>query len=564
MKNKKINFNHRLVVIGIGLLASGSLTHAANFDSLDHTPSNFGSLEQATPDSTSGSDSVLNSLQQSQADNKKDRYVEVLNLLKQNKIDEAQSKISVLLKESPEEPQFYNLQALVDTFKKDTAAAQQSYQKAVDLDKSNLAAYLGLAKLALDAGDFPTASDHANKLLAINNKFTSAYMVLADIAYKQKNNAEVERLLQSGLQKIKGNVAQEIEFISMLGKFYVAQKQPEKLLALADDLVKHNTGNTQALALLAGAQIANTKPDLAEQTIRQIIKKDERDINHRLLLVKLMSSNPKNEADILQLLDETANIDTNNPQANVYKAAYLIKLKHTQEALALADKLEKQFPNLAIGKLLKADAYLSDKQLDKALENYKLVYKTEPNNNVLFTMADIMQSKGKTNEAIALLDAESAKNSKNDAIHFKLATLYQLQNNFSQAQIHYEAVLNHQADNALALNNLAWLYSQQNNPKSLELAKKAYGLAPDSGAIADTYGYILVKQGMAKDALPILEKATSIAPKDNDIQFHLAEAHAATDNKAKAIEILEMIMKSEQSFSEKAQAEALLTRLKTS
>ena len=122
--------------------------------------------------------------------------------------------------------------------------------------------------------------------------------------------------------------------------------------------------------------------------------------------------------------------------------------------------------------------------------------------------------------------------------------------------------LTEQPDNVLALNNLAFLYSQQNDPRALELAKKAYEKAPESAAILDTYGYILIKQGQPKEGLPILEKAASLAPKANDIQFHLAEAYVANDNTQKAIEILEPIVKAEQNFSEKKAAVSLLDKLK--
>ncbi|SJM89677.1 conserved exported hypothetical protein [Crenothrix polyspora] len=562
MKNKK-NQTSSLALMILGLLSSSSLSFAANFDSLDHSQSSFDNLEQSSPGSVAGKSSILNSLQQSAVDSKKDRYFAALNLLKQNKLDDAQSKIAELLKQSPNESQFHNLQALLETLKKNPAGVEQSYQKAIALDKNNLAALMGLAKLALDAGDLNKAKDYADKILILNDKLPSVYLLLADVAYKQKNNAEVERILQAGHEKVKGNLVQEVELVNTLGRFYVSQKQHEKLLALADDMVKRYNGDTRALSVLAGAQIVNTKLDLAEQTLQNIIKQDTGDIKPRLLLAKLISDKPEKEKEVLQLLDETAKIDVNNPQADTYKAAYFIKLKRHPEALVVAEKIEKQFPKLAIGKLLKGDVFLSDKQWDKAIEQYQNVYKMEPNTNVLFKIADIMQSQNKLPDAIALLDAESVKDNKNPALHFKLATLYQQQNNLIQAQLHYEAILNRQADNPLALNNLAWLYSQQNNPKSLELAKKAYTLAPDAAAITDTYGYILLKQGQTKEALSMLEKATASAPKDNDMQFHLAQAHVANDDKQKAIEILENIIKSEQAFSEKSAAEKLLSQLKT-
>ncbi|WP_394754022.1 tetratricopeptide repeat protein [Crenothrix sp.] len=562
MKNKKNKLSNNFALVMLGLLSSSSLSFAANFDALEQSQSSFDSLEQSLPENAAGKPSILNSLQQSEVDSKKDRYFAVLNLLKQNKLNEASTKIDALLKQSPNESQFHNLQALLEMLKKNPAGAQQSYQKAVDLDKSNLAAQLGLAKLALDAGELNKAKDYADKVLAVNNKLASVYLMLANIAYKQKNTAEVERILQDGHEKVKGNLDQEIELVNTLGRLYVLQKQPEKLLVLVDDMVKRHNGDTRALSVLAGAQIVNTQTDLAEQTLKQIIKQNKSDINHRLLLIKVISEKPEKEKEVLQILEETSKIDANNPQADVYKAAYFIKLKRNPEALAVAENIEKKFPKLAIGKLLKGDVFLSDKQWDKAVEQYQKVYKIEPNTQVLFKIADILQSQNKLPEAITLLDAESIKDNANPAIHFKLATLYQQQNNLSQAQLHYEAILNQQADNPLALNNLAWLYSQQNNPKSLELAKKAYALAPDAPAINDTYGYVLLKQGQTKEALNILEKATVAAPKDNDMQFHLAQAHVANDGKQKAIEILENITKSEQDFSEKSAAQKLLGQLK--
>ncbi len=177
-------------------------------------------------------------------------------------------------------------------------------------------------------------------------------------------------------------------------------------------------------------------------------------------------------------------------------------------------------------------------------------------------LADLLNAQGKQTDAIKLLNNALEKNNKNGAIHFKLATVYQQQNDNKQAEAHYNAILTEQPDNVLALNNLAFLYSQQNDPRALELAKKAYEKAPESAAILDTYGYILIKQGQPKEGLPILEKAASLAPKANDIQFHLAEAYVANDNTQKAIEILEPIVKAEQDFSEKKAAVSLLDKLK--
>ena len=262
------------------------------------------------------------------------------------------------------------------------------------------------------------------------------------------------------------------------------------------------------------------------------------------------------------MLDETALIAPDKPEALVFKAAYLIKLKRTPEALQLAEKIDKQFPKLILGKLLKGDVYLADKQLDKTIEQYQQAYKIQPNERVLFTLADLMIAQKKQPEAIKLLNDALEKDKKNLNIHFKLATTYQQQNDLKQAEAHYDAMLTEQSDNVIALNNLALLYFQKNDPRALALAKRAYEKAPESPAILDTYGYILIKQGQVKEGLPLLEKAATLAPKAGDIQFHLAEAYVANNNTPKAITLLEPLVKAEQDFAEKKAAVSLLDKLK--
>ena len=164
-------------------------------------------------------------------------------------------------------------------------------------------------------------------------------------------------------------------------------------------------------------------------------------------------------------------------------------------------------------------------------------------------------------DAIKLLNNALEKTPKDLVIHFKLATIYQQQNDSAQAEAHYDAMLIEQSDNILALNNLAIIYAQKNDPRALDLAKRAYDKAPESPAILDTYGHMLLKQNQASESLKLLEKAAVLAPKQNDIQLHLAEAYVSNNNSTKAIAILEPLVNSDVEFSEKKTAISLLESL---
>jgi predicted Zn-dependent protease len=101
----------------------------------------------------------------------------------------------------------------------------------------------------------------------------------------------------------------------------------------------------------------------------------------------------------------------------------------------------------------------------------------------------------------------------------------------------YSRLIELSPNNVVALNNLAWIYHEQNDDRAAELAGRAYELSPNNAAVADTYGWILFKAGKTEESLPILEKAHELQPDSQEIAMHLVEAYQAAgrDNEAKRI-----------------------------
>ena len=124
-----------------------------------------------------------------------------------------------------------------------------------------------------------------------------------------------------------------------------------------------------------------------------------------------------------------------------------------------------------------------------------------------------------------------------------------------------EQIVDKRPDHPSALNDLAWLYHETGRPGALEMAEKAYRLAPDSPAIQDTYGWILVQTGEVESGLVPLEKAAFNAPENLDIRYHLAAALAKAGDKDRAKEELSSILDSDKPFSQRAAALALYSKL---
>ena len=98
--------------------------------------------------------------------------------------------------------------------------------------------------------------------------------------------------------------------------------------------------------------------------------------------------------------------------------------------------------------------------------------------------------------------------------------------------------------------------------KARGLAEQAVAAAPRAPLIGDTLGWILLAQGEADKALTYLSAASLSAPKNPDIQYHLAVALNRLGRTADAQARLETLLGSGVTFSDRAEAEKLLQQLK--
>lgn len=98
-------------------------------------------------------------------------------------------------------------------------------------------------------------------------------------------------------KKNQGNAKQEITIANSLGKLYISQKQPEKILSLAEEIINRYPENSSAMLLLVNAQLINNQKKQAEQTLNKLVNIEKNDIQSRLILLSLLVDQPKKEKD---------------------------------------------------------------------------------------------------------------------------------------------------------------------------------------------------------------------------------------------------------------------------
>jgi Tfp pilus assembly protein PilF len=145
--------------------------------------------------------------------------------------------------------------------------------------------------------------------------------------------------------------------------------------------------------------------------------------------------------------------------------------------------------------------------------------------------------------------------------HLRLALVYEQRGDSAKAVERYRRVLSTDANNVLALNNLAYAIATGGSPKdALDLATRAYRLSP-TPVVADTLGWIHHLLGNDAAAAPLLERATHGLPASVEVLVHAAVVHAALQNPRQARSELDAATKLDPRVDSRPEVSALRARL---
>jgi tetratricopeptide (TPR) repeat protein len=231
--------------------------------------------------------------------------------------------------------------------------------------------------------------------------------------------------------------------------------------------------------------------------------------------------------------------------------------------LAKAKSFAKDNPGNPLYRILSAELYEKAGRQDDAVDQLEQAIKERPSADAAIRALSSLYSRtGDPKKAEAVLNTRLQADPKDVEIRSALASLYVDQKKYDDALAEYTRIVAERPGDASALNNLAWLYQQKGDlAQARGLAERAVAAAP-TPLIDDTLGWILLAQGESDKALKYLSAASISAPKNPDIQYHLAVVLERLGWRTDAQSILEAVLGSGMMFPDKAEAEKLLQQLK--
>ncbi len=194
----------------------------------------------------------------------------------------------------------------------------------------------------------------------------------------------------------------------------------------------------------------------------------------------------------------------------------------TEEAQRIVERIRSQSGGEEQARIM--HAYIQEQQGDfeSATRTLQELWQGQRNAAVADRLYQLHQRAG--TDATGLLTDWAQRYPRDPRPVTYLALAAQVDGRQQEAIRYYQQAIELAPNNALILNNLAWLYHEVGDDRAAELARRAVELAPNNPAILDTYGWVLVNTGSVHDGIRYLEQAAALAPEAEDIRKHLEHA----------------------------------------
>lgn len=443
----------------------------------------------------------------------------VLSQLRNKEYRKALESVKRLEAQQQGNPMVQNLKGGVLLMNRDTAGARASFEMALKFEPLYMPALNNLTQMDLKEKKPEQARLRLQAALGNDKKNADVMTALADLALTQSKAQEARTWLEQIVRDHPDNVEASLRLVT----FYARTNELSKALVLAQKLQATNPSNSNVLAMLAELQTRGGDKDGSLENWTKLAVLQPTSAELQLRIADACTA-VKDHDGAAKALNKALALRPDYPQAQVALTRLLISQQNWALALQTVRGFQKARGDGALGYKLEGDLLMAQKQMQPALALYQKAYDLQPSAPTLIPLYSALVQNGKTPEARARMRQWLDKHADDRTTRLYFANSLLAEKDFPASVAQFEQLLKLAPDHAVVMNNLAWLYQQQKDPRALGMAEQAHKAAPADPIILDTLGWILVGQGQLDRALPLLKQAAALAPANTDIRHHLGIA----------------------------------------
>jgi tetratricopeptide (TPR) repeat protein len=307
----------------------------------------------------------------------------------------------------------------------------------------------------------------------------------------------------------------------VLARAYVVRGDATKAIAAARDAMSTDARRGAFELAEVLAQLDHVEEAHQELERLRSTNAPEGEINRRLALLAF-DSGDMSEAE--QRFGELASSGEANDAATLFLADIAARAGHNDEALAGYRKLADS--SVAVAARSRAAALLIKKDHDAALALLDDYAKAHPDSEFEMTLAKarLLADNGEAEAGLTLLTTALERHPEHPSIQYERAVILERAGRVRESADVLEKLLVQRPDDPVLTNALGYTLADHSLelPRAETLIRRALLVSPDSPAVLDSLGWVRYRQGDAKGAVPMLQRAYSI-DHDSEIAAHWGE-----------------------------------------
>jgi tetratricopeptide (TPR) repeat protein len=452
------------------------------------------------------------------------------------------------------------------------------------------AALVEFEKISKDRPDDRTARTRLLQAYIEMNKLPQAESLL--VAALKKNPKDVDALLaraklylRSGrIQEAQQDLNQVIHFVPnsipahmALGAVYEAEGLGQRQRQELGEALRLNPALPESRLQLATSFLAANKPAEALRLLDEAPDPQKQTLlwnvaRNRVLLTL------RRRAELRAALDRLLPL-VRLPELVLQDALLKLAEHDYAGARASAEEVLQRNPEDGTAARVIADSYFGQKQPGKAVERLAQLAAARPNSAPIedllaqwrlrtgdaagarqawmaakaadaqyctadVALAELDRREGHADQARQRLLAAIGPAPGNVSVLMALAAIDEYSGNLTEAMDTYRTVLNVDASNLYALNNLAWHLALADPNEGLKYAQRAAEIAPGNPMVQDTLGWLFYRKGIYSTAVTHLKEAFSGQP-TTQRQYHLGMSYLKSGDKILGAKMLEAALQKE-------------------
>ncbi|WP_167375046.1 DUF6584 family protein [Prosthecochloris sp. GSB1] len=432
---------------------------------------------------------------------------------------------------------------------KDYRAAADQFEQLVAGEPSDIRTLFYLAHSYLAAGMNEQALNAFSRILSVDPADENALTQSLWLQFKLKRYtsaiATLEKLMTQGGENEK--------LLLTLGELYLRTGQPKKALDTFNRVIVADASYLPAWIAVLEVRADQGDREVFLGDLRRFYAGEDIAYEGKVEATRLFMLKARNDetygalaevmtGEFVKAFPGKADAYVVRGMSRLYRKEYGPAIEDFRKAVAIDPRNESARVELV-------SAWMTQGDYRQALESVRAAGKHLRESSLRLTVLEgyaLFRSE-RSREAIQVLDrAASFDRDDNPEWQFIQARLTQAMafdklQEADKSMAAYEAVLELDSENALAQNNLAYLFAERglHLQRAFELSSKAVEADPENPVFLDTLGWIYFRMGDYRKARDILRKALSGKPEEPEIHEHLAEVYRVLGDSAKAGRFME-------------------------